>query len=315
MAFELVEYLRTKLAWTCPIVLIDQSDDEGAELARLLRESCFRDVFQQVQHQRGTSAARNLGAGYVTSSWIIFIDDDVRPADDYLDNLHAFLEANPWVDAVQGKVEYDWDEYNGDRIRWDAVHTRVNGTRQAAEKHWGGLEYLLRTPKAKYSCMVLGLGSGNLAISKAAFESAGGFDEQCEGLGEDIELGLRLWWFGYRSCLCPGVVGFHLRASYGGTRNERSRWQTLFNPEPPVSLTYFLLKWFPGRPFWEEISKHAAKWFRRPWVIPIKIIRLWRSMRIAKKRLIAGPRYLRAPVCRADALEQKQSIEKVASCQ
>jgi len=161
--------------------------------------------------------------------------------------------------------------------------------------------------------MALGLGSGNLAISREAFVSVGGFDEQCEGLGEDIELGLRLWWFGYRACLCPNVVGFHLRASYGGTRNERSRWQTLLNPDPPVSLIYFLLKWFPGRPCWEEIAKQAAKWIRRPWVVPIKVIRLWRSLQVAKKRLQEGPRYLRAPVCRADALEPKQSVEKVAS--
>ena len=282
LAFELVEHLRIRLGWSCPIVLVDQSDDQGAQLAGLLQKADFGNVSHCIQHKRGTSVARNEGARRVKTSWIVFIDDDVRAADNYLDRLHSFVSDNPWVDAVQGAVEYEWDEYNTDRAQWEARRQKLDGTRLPAQRHWGGLEYLLRTPKAKYPCMVLGLGSGNLAVSRKAFLAVGGFDEQCEGLGEDIELGLRLWWYGYRSCLCPDVIGFHLRAPHGGTRIQLSRWKTLFSPEPPPSLIYFLSKWFPGRPFWEEIAKHAAKWCRRPWVIPIKLIRLWRSMKIAK---------------------------------
>jgi cellulose synthase/poly-beta-1,6-N-acetylglucosamine synthase-like glycosyltransferase len=297
-----------RLAWNCPIILVDQSDDEGAGIARLLSRCGFENVVHRVQKRRGTSAARNEGARWASTSWIIFIDDDVRPVEDYWNSLYSFISENPWVDAVQGAVEYDWTQYCTDRNSWEYKRKQLSGSRAISEQHWGGLEWLLRTPRAKYSCMALGLGSGNLAVSRESFLSAGGFDEQCDGLGEDIEFGLRLWWYGYRACLCPDAVAFHLRAPFGGTRQQLSRWQSVFMPDPPPSLIYFLLKWFPGRPFWEEIAKQSAKWFRRPWVIPVKLVRLLHSMRVARERLRQGPRYLCEPVCRPQAFNRRQLI-------
>ena len=299
MAVDLVRYLRSELGWDEPVIVVDQSDDGGAALARLLSAEDLNNVKHCVQEQRGTSVARNEGAVTARSSWLIFLDDDVRPAEEYLDHLRAFVEENSWVDAVQGAVEYGWEEYRQDPALWGARASR-NG-RQGGERDWGGLDWFLRTPKSPYSCMVVGLGSGNLAISRDVFLSAGGFDENCEGLGEDIELGLRLWWFGYRTCLCPDAVAFHLRAAFGGTRQQRRRRETLFIPDPPPSLIYFLLKWFPGRAFREAILKQMGKWIWRPWGIPFKAIRLMRSMRIAKERLRQGPKYLQAPVCRQAA--------------
>jgi len=312
MVAELVEYLQVQLGWECPIILIDQSDDEGAALGLALQKARSQNVVHRPQRERGTSAARNEGARLARSSWLIFLDDDVRPVTHYLSDLAAFIQENPWVDAVQGAVEYDWEQYSEDRQKWESNRRRLQGGRSVGPKD-GALGWFLRTPKAKYPCMVIGLGSGNLAISREAFFNAGGFDEQCDGLGEDIELGLRFWWYGYRVSLCPDAVAFHLRAKFGGTRPIRSRWETLFAPEPPPSQIYFLMKWFPGTPVRAEIARRAVKWMMRPWTVPIKVIRLTRSIREAQKRLRQGPRCLGEPICRSLAVTSAEFKQKVGA--
>jgi hypothetical protein len=96
-------------------------------------------------------------------------------------------------------------------------------------------------------------------------------------------------------CILPEPVAFHLREPHGGTRQTTSRWRRLLAPDPPVGWLYFYLKWFPGTPLDDMAREYLRGALRRPWTLPVRMIRLRKSTELARARLAAGPRYLSPP--------------------
>jgi GT2 family glycosyltransferase len=304
LAFELVQYLRQTLRWDCPIIVIDQSDDRGAELAACLKRSELGGVTHQYQERIGTSCARNAGVQLAGADWFIFLDDDIRPASSYLKELKSFLAENHWLDAVQGSTEprSSWLRYHENESGWEP---RSNtGSWKFTQPWWNVVEWFTSHSGGAFDNLTIGLGAGNFAISRRAFVGSGGFDEQIEGSGEDREFGLRLWWYGYRVCRNPRMIAFHLEAPDGGVREKKkSRIRHLFDPEPSPGLIYFYLKWFPGKPVRALMYRYLRAWARRPTTFPVKLVRLTRSFLAARERLRSGPVYLSDPVPRSHAVQ------------
>lgn len=301
LVLDLLRYLRGELGWDCPLILVDQSDDQGAALAAGLTAAGWADVRHVPQDRRGTGVGRNTGAQLATTAWLVFLDDDVWPEAGYLAALAAFIAANPWLDGVHGSLETRaaWAHYRYDPVVWRAARAAASRRRELYPPAMDGVSWFTSSPWTKYQTLTIGLASGNLAIQRQAFLGVGGFDEQIAGVGDDRELGVRLWWYGYRIALAPTVVGFHLRAAQGGLRPLRSRWAGLFDPEPAPGWLYFYLRWFPGLPYRQLVQAQLWRWVRRPWLLPIKAVRLQRAIRQARRCISAGPRYLAAPLPRA----------------
>jgi GT2 family glycosyltransferase len=292
---ELVRYVREELGWRMPIVIADQSDDAGEKLSALL--SGYVDVEHFADHSRGANRGRNQAASRARSEWLLLIDDDVRPEKGYLQSLTSFIDANPWVDAVQCATEQRqaWQEYMSGT--W--VRRENDSCRRTYPSDWSGVQWFTSSPWASHEALAIGVGAGNLAVTREAYFNVGGFDERMRGPGEDREFGLRLWWLGYRCCLCSEAVAFHLREPRGGRREWAAGFRRILEPEPAPSWIYFHLKWFPGRPSAELVIHYLLKYSARPWKAPIKYIRLWRSFREAKRLMKAGPVYCSAPVPRS----------------
>jgi GT2 family glycosyltransferase len=293
---DLVRHVREELGWAMPILIADQSDDGGDQLRSLLPGV---DAVEHFAVDRcGTNHGRNEAARRSRSEWLLFLDDDVRPGDDYLEALTSFIDENPWVDAVQCSTQQRdaWQKYLIGE--WHAAAGYEPLSRLSPAQHWSGVQWFTGSPQAEHQALAIGVGAGNLAIARKAYFGCGGFDERLRGPGEDREFGLRLWWFGYRCCLCPDAVAFHLREPLGGRRETRSRWAGLFDPEPAPSWIYFHMKWFPGRPTLELIAHYALKFAAKPWKAPVKFIRLFRSIKLARQLIAAGPMYCSNPVPR-----------------
>jgi GT2 family glycosyltransferase len=300
-ALELARYLRLELGWRCPIVLVDQSDDDGRELAAALRDAALDAVTHLPSRARGTGAARNAGVRAAGSEWLLFLDDDVRPAHGYLETLERYIDEHPWLDAVQPGLEQRaaWGAYQRDPEAWlRARRERRTHERLPPPEWWDGAQWFTGSPRAGYETHTIGVASGNLAIARAAYVGAGGFDEQIVGRGDDSEFGLRLWWYGYTIRVCPHAVAFHLHEERGGTRGTLSWRERLLRPEPAVGWLYLYLKWFPGEPFRQLRAAQRRSALRRPWSYPIKLLRFRRSLRAAEARLREGARLFAPPVPR-----------------
>ena len=115
---------------------------------------------------RGPAAARNVGWRASTADWVVFLDDDVVPAEGWMQALAADLAAaGPGVGAVQGRIVVPLPS---DRRPTDW------------ERNVKGLE------RARWA-------TADMACRRAALAQVGGFDERFRrNYREDADLGLRI---------------------------------------------------------------------------------------------------------------------------
>jgi glycosyltransferase involved in cell wall biosynthesis len=148
-----------------PVVVVDDRD-AGPELAlpdgvRVLRS-----------WGGGPAAARNVGWRATSADWVAFLDDDVLPPADWVEQLTADLAAcGPEVGATQGRL----------RVPLPADRRPTDWERSTA-----GLETAVWA-------------TADMAYRRAALELVGGFDERFpRAYREDADLGLRVTGDGWR---------------------------------------------------------------------------------------------------------------------
>ena len=115
---------------------------------------------------KGPAAARNVGWRAGAAPWVVFVDDDVEPSDDWLEDLDADLSTAALdVVAVQGRV---------------SVPLPAGRRPTDWERNVTGLE------NARWI-------TADMAVRRSALEKIGGFDERFpRAYREDADLALRL---------------------------------------------------------------------------------------------------------------------------
>jgi GT2 family glycosyltransferase len=174
------------------ILLVDDgSDDDTLQLLSQPLDPRVRTI--HLPRNMGRSAARNAGAGEAIGETLVFMDCDCLPADAHLLATHFdALRAGAVASAghVTGSGDGFWDRYQREAsLRRERQHAR--------------------------GCQGAG-SSQNLAVSKAAFVQAGGFDAAYLHYGfEDRDLLLRLAALGRVAWSAQAVVQ-HLDALHLG---------------------------------------------------------------------------------------------------
>ena len=172
------------------IVVLDGCTDDTEGMLRS-REWPF-SVRYIAQEQRGAGASRNAGARIAQSPVIIFVDDDIMVAPDFVEqHLRAYEDGTRSV-AI-GLLAPDPSPKVPGWWRW--VEWQLNKQYRAMEagrRSVGG--------RALYS--------GNFSVRREAFLRVGGFDETLPH-SEDVELGLRLERDGAKFHLALGAKGEH----------------------------------------------------------------------------------------------------------
>ncbi|MBN1298642.1 MAG: glycosyltransferase family 2 protein, partial [Actinobacteria bacterium] len=171
------------------------------------------------------SNARNSGALASSGDVLLFIDDDVEFADDFLQmHIETMVEEN--VDVVVGATSETPtlpDTYNRDITHMDPI------------------SLFLKAPHCKWNGMALYIGGLNTSIKRDVFLKVSGFDENIPRM-EDIELGYRLFKSGAKILHSYRPFAYHKRFKTGGTR----RSQKNIPQAKLISKFYFYKKHFPG---------------------------------------------------------------------
>jgi glycosyltransferase involved in cell wall biosynthesis len=172
------------------VVVVDDSAGADARIA-----PCWVQRLQLRRvdtHASGAAAARNAGAAAAAAPLLLFIDDDVV-ADPDLVQRHLERHAAADVDVVVGA-------YPPRPLRRSLAAT-------AAALWWEDLVQALRRAVAP---TFVGALTGNMSISRAAFERSGGFDARFGRYRrEDWEWGVRALGAGLRLCFEPAARGRH----------------------------------------------------------------------------------------------------------
>jgi len=242
------------------VLVIDNNSHDGtAETVQAIREAGFRfALIYALETRQGTSHARNRGVALARGRYLVFMDDDQRIDPHYLANVPAVF-AETGAACVGGPVHY----YNATGIpRWLAPLI----------EHIGQLDYGNAT-------MVLDestgrLGGGNMALTRKALESFGGFDTRLGhhgtnlGGGEDWEIQDRLMGAGKAVVYHPVLVQYHylrperfhkrywrrLYYSYGRSLYLRGDWRGAR-----------LLFGVPRHLWWALIMKDCPAW-AKSWI-------------------------------------------------
>jgi GT2 family glycosyltransferase len=239
-----------------PPQLIVVDDGTSADTRAVVAQaSADFDVVMVPGPRRGRAAARNAGARHATGDWLIFLDDDILVTAGFLAGHLAAAG-----DAVFGhgplrelpaaeRLLRDLDETDGAAIRAarDQLHSGALGPHfrlvaNALERAIAGMADGTVDDVAPW----LGCVGANVAMSRRAWDLAGGFDEDF-GLTwgcEDLELGFRLHELGLRGVLVPEARGAHLSHPRSGRWEEHQENMGRFvrlHPVPSVMALPALL--------------------------------------------------------------------------
>jgi GT2 family glycosyltransferase len=173
------------------IVVCNASLDQTADEVRH-RDAAYSLRLLEIT-EAGASVARNAGARAARAPLLIFLDDDVAVAPEF---VAAHLEAHDAAApprAVMGYLPFAADPA-GDRFRI------------ALRSWWEAMFDRMREPGHRFA--YTDLLSGNCSMPRELFERVGGFDTSLR-CHEDYELGYRLLEAGAELAFAPRAAGPH----------------------------------------------------------------------------------------------------------
>jgi len=178
-------------------VLVDNGSVDGSTAFVRARYPWVR--IHENGANRGFSAACNTGARLAgDAAALVFLNNDMRVEVNFLTEL-----VGPLVDRLADCSSAKILSWNGEKVNYAGGGMNFHGI--GFQKGW------LETPSAAHDAEAPTLFAcgGAMAITRACFEDAGGFDEDFFAYYEDSDLGWRLWVLGYRVLYAPRAVCFH----------------------------------------------------------------------------------------------------------
>ncbi len=212
-----LDYPRADLA----CLVVDNGSTDGS-LEWLRREWPAVRVIAHPDN-RGFAAAANDAAAAATSGVVAFLNNDCRVDAAWLRHLASVLDATDATAA--GSCMLDWE---GTRIDFGGAAMNFHGH---GSNRGFGRPYVAGAPgdpePALFGC------GGALAVDRARFLAAGGFDAEYFAYFEDVDLGWRLWVLGERVLYVPAALAYH---RHRGSGMDPARWRFLIERNALATL-------------------------------------------------------------------------------
>lgn len=147
----------------------------------------------------GYSKACNVGLRFLSHDYVAFVNPDNIGDSKWIASAIEVLGVNPTVGGCQAKLLLA-----NDRSR---LNSRGN---QANILFFGWPDGYMELDESPLKVVTIPFASGGASIyTRSCIEECGGYDETHFVYGEDLELGLRLFLYGYDVVLSPDSVVYH----------------------------------------------------------------------------------------------------------
>jgi glycosyltransferase involved in cell wall biosynthesis len=180
---------------TFEVIVVDNGSVD--DTARVVHEWSARDprIHYLLERRPGASCARNAGIAAAAAPILAFIDDDVRPARDWVASVCRTFALHRDLDCVGGRIEARWPTPP------PAWLTSAHFGPLALQSGRGAESPVDRQHAA--ACLV----TANFACRAAVFRELGGFSPDYLR-DEDREFNLRMWRAGKRGMYVDSVITF-----------------------------------------------------------------------------------------------------------
>ncbi len=188
------------------VVVSDGATDGTDEFVSTLRTS-YELVFA-TQSNRGPAAARNRAVALASSDLLVFLDDDVVPGPEFLEQHLAAHAQDPGALVVVGPM-LDPPGYRGSPfVRWE---------QKMLYKQYDAMR------RGDYPATYRQFYTGNASVPRDRLRDAGGFDERF-WRAEDVELAYRLYLNGATFVFNERAIGHHYaeRSFHSWIRNAQA---------------------------------------------------------------------------------------------
>jgi GT2 family glycosyltransferase len=274
---ETIRYLLSLEPGPAEILVLDQTEQHQEAVESALRDWEGAGAVRLIRlDEPSIPRAMNRGLSEASQELILFVDDDIVPDPDLLQQHLGALERTGAA-LVAGRVVQPWHEGRrssaGERIHFSSMQA-------------GWVDEFM-------GC--------NFMVRREIAFVLGGFDEQFVKVAYNFEaeFAYRLCQAGHRIFYEPAACIHHLKVVEGGTRTFGDHLKS-FRPSHTVGAYYFLLRTWSG---WHSLARVLARPLRaittrhhlcRPWWIPATLVAELSGIAWAITLVVQGPRYLKS---------------------
>jgi len=231
---------------TFRIIVCDQSDIPSLQLKTMAAAN--GRLLYHVAQTRGLTVGRNEALSLSSADIVIFADDDVIPADGFIEG-HVLAYVNDSIGAAAGKI----------------IDRRPSMMKPLPYKKVGKINFWTGFVRRGFFVDrfldVETFPGGNMSFRRSVLERSGGFDSRFGGsaLLEETDASLRVRKLGYSIRYTPHAMLTHLAASTGGCRQPDICFDVYWYAH---NWTLLYLKYFPRYtlPVW--LGVRIAKFIR-----------------------------------------------------
>ena len=185
------------------VVVVDNGSSDGT-VEWLEKEWPLVRVIANSENE-GFARPNNVAARSATGKWLCLVNNDMKLEKNWLREMLGALEGEKCLCA--GSVILDWEgkkiDFDGGAIAFTGHGLQPNHGDTTKKKEKIGKNEKIEKVEIPFAC------GGAMLIDKNAFLEVGGFDESYFAYYEDVDLGWRLWLYGYEVVLAPGAIAYH----------------------------------------------------------------------------------------------------------
>ncbi len=191
-SLESMNYDRDRIEF----ILVDNGSNDGSVEYMRYRFPGVKVIANS--RNLGFCVACNLGARAARGEYVVFLNNDMRVDENWLE---------PLIEAVRSG---ETDCATSLILSWDGSCVNFGGA--GANFHGIGFQQGINDPdveKYKERKQILFACGGSMAIRKDLFCRVNGFDDSFFAYFEDVDFGWRLWVMGYRVLFVPESTAYH----------------------------------------------------------------------------------------------------------
>jgi hypothetical protein len=186
------------------IVMVDNGSTDDS--VSFVREKYPRVQVVEAGRNLGFAGGNNLGARIATGYYLALINNDAVAGSHWLHSMVEALEDRPKVVCAASRI---LDE-QGETIDFVGPAMNLYGRAFHIDEGLPAESGSYEEPRE-----LLAPCGGAMMVERDVFWEIGGFDEDYLAYFEDLDLGWRLWLYGYKVLFVPGAVVYHKKHQTG----------------------------------------------------------------------------------------------------